>query len=179
MLFVANWMSGWQSVVDRIKKASDSLCGWSWAEESLFSLELMASDCVGHVSNLLVRKLDYFRMRCLKVERHFLFLLVSAVEELERAEPPPRSANCGRVHLQEVVLGYWLSQISSSPTQHDSPGVVMAAQPDAWAAMNSAAGAQRAGAVGPSPNECWEIGAATQTETLIDLLNDGQEDSAV
>lgn len=40
--------------------------------------------------------------------------------------------------------------------------------------MNLAAGAQRAGAVGPSPNECWEIGAAAQTETLIDLRDDGR-----
>lgn len=33
--------------------------------------------------------------------------------------------------------------------------------------------------MGPSPNECWEIGAAAQTETLIDLPGDNQVVSAI
>lgn len=111
-------MNGWQSGIDRMKKASDpsgAESGWGVA---VLSVELMAPDCVAHASNLLVRKLDDFSGWA---GSHFLFQPVSPAELPDRAEPPPRSADRSRVHFQEVVLGGAGCLRSSLPRRSTTP----------------------------------------------------------
>lgn len=56
---------------------------------------------------------NYFRMRCLKVTSCFCWSV--------QAEPPPRWANRGQVHYQEVVLGSTGSLSSTLPWHSKTP----------------------------------------------------------